>query len=80
MGRPPAGSPGTPEFRARAIAWAERSRLDQDLPAKLTDPDVLDQVARLLTVTATDEPEPPAIRPGAARRARRPKRGRDRSG
>ena len=63
MGRPPAGRSGPDDdSEARARAWAERCRLDQGLPAKLSDPAVLDQVARLLAITAADEPARPAGR------------------
>ncbi len=59
MGRPPAGRSGPDDdSQSRAKAWAERSRLDQGLPAKLSDPAVLDQVARLLAITAADRARP----------------------
>jgi hypothetical protein len=48
MGRQPAGRSGAEELRARAIAWAERTCAEQDVPVKLSDPLALAKVAELL--------------------------------
>lgn len=48
MGRPPAGRSGTDDLKARAVAWVERTCMDQDVPVKLSDPAALDKVAELL--------------------------------
>ena len=48
MGRPPAGRSGTDDLKVRALAWVERTCMDQDVPVKLSDPVVLDKVAELL--------------------------------
>lgn len=48
MGRPPAGRSGTDDLKARAVAWVERTCMDQDIPVKLSDPAALDKVAELL--------------------------------
>ena len=46
MGRPPAGRSGIDEtLRARAVAWVERTCLDQGVPVKLSDPLALEKVA-----------------------------------
>ena len=58
MRRPPAGSRGlTDDLRARAQAWAERSSLDQHLPAKITD-----RAALLAVVAILGAASPPARR------------------
>ena len=48
MARPPAGRSGPDDLEARAQAWAERSCLDQGVPLRLSDPQVVAQVAELL--------------------------------
>lgn len=48
MGRPPAGRSGTEELKARAVAWVERTCMDQNVPVKLSDPLALAKVAELL--------------------------------
>jgi hypothetical protein len=48
VGRPPAGRSGTDELKARALAWVERSCMDQGVPVKLSDPLALEKVAELL--------------------------------
>ena len=48
MGRPPAGRSGTEDLKARAVAWVERTCVDQNVPVKLSDPLALDMVAELL--------------------------------
>ncbi len=48
MGRPPAGRSGTDALKARAVAWVERTCMDQNVPVKLSDPQALDKVAELL--------------------------------
>lgn len=48
MGRLPAGRSGTEELKARAVAWVERTCMDQQVPVKLSDPSALDKVAELL--------------------------------
>ncbi len=48
MGRPPAGRSGADDLQARAVAWVERTCLDQGVPAKLSDPLALEKVAELL--------------------------------
>jgi hypothetical protein len=49
VGRPPVGSRGlTDDLRARAQVWADRSSLDQQLPAKITDRASLLAVAVIL--------------------------------
>jgi hypothetical protein len=48
VGRPPAGRSGTDELQARAVAWVERTCLDQGVPVKLSDPLALAKVAELL--------------------------------
>ena len=48
MGRPPAGRSGTDDLKARAVAWVERTCMDQNVPVKLSDPAALDKVAELL--------------------------------
>jgi hypothetical protein len=49
VGRPPAGRSGIDEtLRARAVAWVERTCLDQGVPVKLSDPLALEKVAELL--------------------------------
>ena len=48
MGRPPAGRSGTDELKARAVAWVERTCMDQNVPVKLSDQVALDRVAELL--------------------------------
>ena len=54
MGRQPAGPPGTdPDPAATVRAWVERSRQEQGLPLKVTDPRVLAEVAELLGVAQT---------------------------
>jgi hypothetical protein len=56
MGRLPAGRSGLDEtVKARAQAWAERSCLDQNISAKVTDPNVLTRIAELLGSTAAQE-------------------------
>jgi len=35
-------------LRKHAAEWAERTALEQGLPPKVTDPDVLREIARLL--------------------------------
>ena len=37
MARPPAGRSGTDDLKARAIAWVERTCLDQGVPVKLSN-------------------------------------------
>jgi hypothetical protein len=49
VGRPPAGRSGIDErLKARAVAWVERTCLDQGVPVKLSDPLALEKVAELL--------------------------------
>ena len=49
MGRPPAGRSGPDDdLAARARAWAERSRMDQGLPAKVSDRQTIAKVVELL--------------------------------
>ncbi len=48
MARPPAGRSGTDDLKARAIAWVERSCVDQNVPVKLSDPLALAKVAEIL--------------------------------
>ena len=48
MGRPPAGRSGTDELKARAIAWVERTCMDQGVPVKLSDPVALAKIAEIL--------------------------------
>ena len=48
MGRPPAGRSGTEDLKTRAVAWVERTCMDQNVPVKLADPLALDKVAELL--------------------------------
>ena len=48
MGRPPAGRSGTKDYKARAMAWVERTCADQNVPVKLSDPLALEKVAELL--------------------------------
>jgi hypothetical protein len=48
VGRQPAGRSGTDELKARAVAWVERTCMDQNVPAKLSDQVALDRVAELL--------------------------------
>ena len=48
MGRPPAGRSGTDGLEARAVAWVERTCMDQNVSVKLSDPLALDKVAELL--------------------------------
>ena len=36
------------DLRRRAIAWVERSCAEQGVPAKLSDPELLDRVAKIL--------------------------------
>lgn len=48
MGRPPAGRSGTDDLKARAIAWVERTCVDQGVPVKLSDPLALARVAEIL--------------------------------
>jgi hypothetical protein len=49
VARPRAGRSGRSreEIEARAPAWAERTALDQGLPAKVRDPQTLASVAEL---------------------------------
>ena len=42
------GTVGTDELKARAVAWVERTCLDQNVSVKLSDPLALDKVAELL--------------------------------
>jgi hypothetical protein len=48
VGRPPAGRSGTDDLKARAVAWVERTCMDQGVPVKLSDPLTLAKVAELL--------------------------------
>jgi len=48
VGRPPAGRSGTDELKARAIAWVERTCMDQGVPVKLSDPVALAKIAEIL--------------------------------
>jgi hypothetical protein len=48
VGRPPAGRSGTEDLKARAVAWVERTCMDQNIPVRLSDPLALDKVAELL--------------------------------
>jgi hypothetical protein len=49
VGRPPAGRSGVDEaLKARAVAWVERTCLDQGVPVKLSDPLALEKIAELL--------------------------------
>jgi hypothetical protein len=49
VARPPAGRSGLDEdLKARALAWVERTCMDQGVPAKLSDPLALEKVAELL--------------------------------
>ena len=48
MGRPPAGRSGTKDYKARAMAWVERTCADQNVPVKLSDPLALEKVAEIL--------------------------------
>jgi hypothetical protein len=48
VARPPAGRSGTDDLKARAIAWVERSCVDQNVPIKLSDPLALAKVAEIL--------------------------------
>jgi hypothetical protein len=49
MGRPPAGRSGPRDDRqARIEAWVERSCAEQGVPVKITDRQLLAQVAELL--------------------------------
>jgi hypothetical protein len=48
VGRPPVGRSGTEELKARAVAWVERTCMDQHVPVKLSDPLALAKVAELL--------------------------------
>jgi hypothetical protein len=49
VARPPAGRSGPDDdLKARAQAWAERTRLDQGLPVKISDPQAIRNVAELL--------------------------------
>ena len=48
MGRQPAGRSGADDLRARAIAWVERTCMDQKVPVKLSDHVALERVAELL--------------------------------
>ena len=41
------------ELRARAAEWAERTALEQGLPPRVADLDVLRQIARLLELDAS---------------------------
>ena len=48
MGRPPVGRSGTDDLKARAIAWVERSCMDQDISVTITDPQTIAAVAEVL--------------------------------
>jgi len=49
VARPPAGRSGPDDdLTARARAWAERSRMDQGLPAKVSDRQAIAKVVELL--------------------------------
>jgi hypothetical protein len=49
MAHQPAGRSGPDdELKARARAWAERTRLDQGFPVKISDPEGIRNVAELL--------------------------------
>jgi hypothetical protein len=48
VGRPPAGRSGARDYKARAMAWVERTCADQNVPVKLSDPLALEKVAELL--------------------------------
>jgi hypothetical protein len=48
VGRPPAGRSGTNDLTAGAMAWVERTCMDQGVPVKLSDPLALEKVAELL--------------------------------
>ena len=59
MGRPRAGSRGLSEaLRAEARLWAEESCLDQQLPLRARDSRAVLDIARLLTGTSGERPEP----------------------
>ena len=50
MARPPAGRSGIEDdLKARALAWVERTCLDQGVPEKLSDPLALEKIAEILT-------------------------------
>lgn len=49
MARRPAGRSGTDDERdAQMVAWVERHCAEQGIPVKLSDPDVVAQVAAVL--------------------------------
>ena len=48
MGHQTAGSSGTDDFEARAIAWIEAHCAEQNVPVKLADPVALAKVAEIL--------------------------------
>jgi hypothetical protein len=48
MGRQPAGRSGTDDLRARAVAWVQRSCVDQGLPLTISDREGLAAIAELL--------------------------------
>ena len=62
MARQPAGRSGADERAERIIAWVERSCAEQGVPVKITDRQVLAQVAELL------RPRPAQKRQKGARR------------
>jgi len=50
VARPPAGRSGIEDdLKARALAWVERTCLDQGVPEKLSDPLALEKIAEILT-------------------------------
>jgi hypothetical protein len=50
VARPPVGRSGLDaDLTARAVAWVERTCLDQGVPVKLSDQLALEKVAELLT-------------------------------
>ena len=49
MGRPPAGRSGVDDdLKARAIAWVERTCLDQGIAVKVSDPQTIADVSEVL--------------------------------
>jgi hypothetical protein len=48
VGRPPVGRSGTDDLKARAIAWVERSCMDQGVSVTITDPQTIAAVAEVL--------------------------------